>query len=181
MTQTLQQLEERIEALEDQLEADQLTPGVFSLNAKGQVEEKLTGTLEAKGIHFGGSGAESLNTIEWGTGNKSCQIIGVAGGAISRIELLTTKEAAKALVEIVASENLPHKSRVLLKAGPTNYIQIDAALNVEIGAETSKIGLYQTAPVAQAAAIPSPAAELAALKTAVDEIRVALKNIGITK
>lgn len=43
-----------------------------------------------------------------------------------------------------------------------------------------KIGLYGVAPVARAAAITSPAAELAALKTAVDAIRVALTNIGVT-
>jgi hypothetical protein len=49
------------------------------------------------------------------------------------------------------------------------------------GAESGKkLGFYGVAPVARAAAIASPAAELAALKTAVDAIRVALTNMGIT-
>jgi hypothetical protein len=42
------------------------------------------------------------------------------------------------------------------------------------------IGFYAVAPVARAAAIASPTADVAALKTAVDALRVALTNIGIT-
>jgi hypothetical protein len=44
-----------------------------------------------------------------------------------------------------------------------------------------KVSLYKgVTPVVQAAAITSPAAELAALKTAVDALRVAVKGVGIT-
>jgi hypothetical protein len=50
MTATLQELEQRLTALEQATAADQLQPGVFSLNAKGQIEEKLKGTLEASGV-----------------------------------------------------------------------------------------------------------------------------------
>jgi hypothetical protein len=42
------------------------------------------------------------------------------------------------------------------------------------------VGFNGAAPVAKASAITSPAAELASLKTAVDAIRVALTNVGIT-
>lgn len=42
------------------------------------------------------------------------------------------------------------------------------------------VGFNGAVPVAKASAISSPAAELAALKTAVDAIRVALTNVGIT-
>jgi hypothetical protein len=42
------------------------------------------------------------------------------------------------------------------------------------------VGFNGAAPVAKAGAITSPAAELAPLKTAVDAIRVALTNVGIT-
>jgi hypothetical protein len=47
---SIDELLRRIEALEQQLAADQLQPGAFSLNTKGELEEKLKGTLEAKGI-----------------------------------------------------------------------------------------------------------------------------------
>ncbi len=50
MTRTLQELDEAIAALEQGASADQLTPGVFSINSQGQVEEKLSGRLEALGI-----------------------------------------------------------------------------------------------------------------------------------
>lgn len=42
------------------------------------------------------------------------------------------------------------------------------------------VGLNGNGPTAKAAAIASPTADAAALKTAVDAIRVALTNIGIT-
>lgn len=42
------------------------------------------------------------------------------------------------------------------------------------------VGFNGAAPVAKAGAISSPAAELAPLKTAVDAIREAIKNVGIT-
>lgn len=48
------------------------------------------------------------------------------------------------------------------------------------GLAQMRAGFYNAAPVAKAAAIASPAADAAALKTAVDAIRTALKNIGIT-
>jgi hypothetical protein len=50
----------------------------------------------------------------------------------------------------------------------------------QIRVEEAKLGFYGVAPVARAGAISSPAAEVAPLKTAVDAIRVALTNVGIT-
>lgn len=47
-------------------------------------------------------------------------------------------------------------------------------------AAAQKLAVYGATPVIQASAIGSPAAESAALKTAVDAIRVAIKNFGIT-
>jgi hypothetical protein len=51
MSATLAELEERVAALEEATLADQLTPGVFSLNAAGQIEERLSGFLEAQGVN----------------------------------------------------------------------------------------------------------------------------------
>lgn len=45
----------------------------------------------------------------------------------------------------------------------------------------TKTGLNGATPVAKAAAITSPAAELAALKTAVDKLREVVKNVGLTE
>lgn len=77
----------------------------------------------------------------------------------------------------------------------TGTAQGDSGLNFtagkifHIGAQTKTsllrvsetgVGFNGAAPVAKAGAISSPAAELAALKTAVDAIRVALTNVGVT-
>jgi hypothetical protein len=47
-------------------------------------------------------------------------------------------------------------------------------------ASTAKVGFYGATPVVQAVAITTPTADVTALKTAVDAIRVALTNVGIT-
>jgi hypothetical protein len=79
MTQTLEQLEARIQTLEQSTSApDQLTPSVFSLNAAGEVEEKLSGKLEAKGIVFeeGEEGKEEAkHSIKWFDGALNSQTI----------------------------------------------------------------------------------------------------------
>lgn len=77
----------------------------------------------------------------------------------------------------------------------TGTAQGDVGLNftagktLHIGAQTKTsllrvnetgVGVNGATPVAKASAITSPAAELAALKTAVDAIREAIKNFGIT-
>lgn len=78
----------------------------------------------------------------------------------------------------LASVSAPHASNVV----------IDNAAGIALGHTGGKIGFMGATPVARAAAIPSPSApsagyvqaEAAAMKTAVDAIRVALTNIGIT-
>lgn len=77
----------------------------------------------------------------------------------------------------------------------TGTVQGDTGINFNagkifhIGAQTKEsklrvsetgVGFNGATPVAKASAISSPAAEAAALKTAVDAIREAIKNIGIT-
>ncbi len=68
-------------------------------------------------------------------------------------------------------------------------IQISDGKNIQLGKTTGnsfgteitqKISLYGVTPVIQASAISSPSAEVNSLKTAVDAIRVAQTNIGIT-
>jgi hypothetical protein len=51
---------------------------------------------------------------------------------------------------------------------------------LQLGSAGSSIGLYGTAGVTRAAAIASPAADVASLKTAVDLLRAAVAGVGIT-
>jgi hypothetical protein len=53
--------------------------------------------------------------------------------------------------------------------------------NKELRLYTTKLGFYGVTPVARAAAIGEPAESLGSLKTAVNAIRTALKNVGITE
>jgi hypothetical protein len=64
-------------------------------------------------------------------------------------------------------------------AGKVFHIGAQAKTSLFRVSETG-VGFNGAAPVAKAGAIGSPAAELAALKTAVDAVRVALTNVGIT-
>lgn len=67
-------VDQRLQALEKQVEKlmghqDQITPNAFAINSKGQIEEKLTGTLEALGIKFKPATEKGVATssITWGT------------------------------------------------------------------------------------------------------------------
>lgn len=78
-------------------------------------------------------------------------------------------------------------NQVVLSAGHASAgVQLRAAGNgtygttVRVNANDTGVGFYGATPVARAAAIASPAADVAELKTAVDAIRVALSAIGIT-
>jgi len=60
-------------------------------------------------------------------------------------------------------------------------IQVGLTTGTKIGtAITQKLSVYGVTPVVQAGAISSPSADVASLKTAVDAIRTALINFGIT-
>lgn len=61
---TLESLAARVAALES-VQADQLVPGVFSLNNAGELEEKLSGKLEAKGINFNIEAPGEARYIQW--------------------------------------------------------------------------------------------------------------------
>lgn len=60
-------------------------------------------------------------------------------------------------------------------------IQVAKSTGSSIGTETTqKLSVYGVTPVVQAAAIDAPSENSASLKVAVDKIRVALTNFGIT-
>lgn len=63
----------------------------------------------------------------------------------------------------------------------TRNIVLSATTGTKIGtATTQKLGFYNKAPIVQPAAITSPANNVDALKTAVDALRAALTNLGLT-
>lgn len=83
-------------------------------------------------------------------------------------------EAAKA-VALGAGEVRFGEDTILFRGAEK---QLATTTDLKVG---GKFAMGGNAPVAKAAAIASPAAEAAALKTAVDAIRAALKNLGVTE
>lgn len=69
-------------------------------------------------------------------------------------------------------------NRLVIANNPTRSL-IEGTMS-EVAA-TQELGFYGVAPVKRHAAIASPAETLASLKTAVDALREAVKNIGITE
>ena len=62
----LAELRQRVDKLEGRPVADQLSPGVFSLNAQGKIEELLSGHLSAQGVDFVEQAAAfAPNSIRW--------------------------------------------------------------------------------------------------------------------
>lgn len=88
------------------------------------------------------------------------------------ITLAPGTQRAAILASTLFSVQIRPKPDVLngLASAPDSRLEISA----------TGVGLNGNAPVAKAAAIASPTADSAALKTAVDAIRAALTNIGIT-
>jgi hypothetical protein len=77
----------------------------------------------------------------------------------------------------------------LFRVGPTGNLFLADGATIGLGtgtgtkigtATTQKLGFFNKAPIVQPTAITSPSAELASLKTAVDAIRTALTNLGLT-
>lgn len=80
LEQQVQALEQRLNDLEQQLVADQLVPGVFSLNAAGGIEEILSGKLMAQGVELpqGNSGSFKKgdpDLVGWFEGTELKEIV----------------------------------------------------------------------------------------------------------
>lgn len=89
------------------------------------------------------------------------------------ISIKDTQDQAIAIAPTGAAGAIVWGGAVKISPVSTDGLQI-------LSSSAHKLGLYGKAPVAQAAAIASPTADLTSLKTSVDAIRTALKNIGIT-
>lgn len=148
---TLDELEERIEALEE-AQADQLVPAVFTINENGEIEEKISGEIEAKGITFnegvstdtGKAKAESQ--IIWNDAGEQPETIrGVrthhaiapfgfdhalsmtsqVGNLLAQLELDVYKPAGSAkLLASAGEEGALHQLTILDALGKSSFVQL---------------------------------------------------------
>ena len=87
---------------------------------------------------------------------------------------------------MVIIKDLELKARLILGAGSS--LDLSGTSQLKLGNAATTIGLYGATPVAKAGAIATPnpqtgayvQADVQSLKTAIDAIRTALTNIGIT-
>lgn len=113
-----------------------------------------------------------------------------AGGGGVLLNYLQDSAAAKGYLDLsIAGVNFMVENRVTtnvnlavraVAAQTADLFQCDNAGVKLLRVGPGGVGLNGNAPTAKAAAIASPTADVAALKTAVDAVRVALTNIGIT-
>jgi len=98
--QRIAQLEQKVQALEGH--QDQITPGAYSINSEGKIEEKLTGHLEAQGIDLPlGSGEPSR--ITWGaSGRQGVIFTGPSGASGAVLQMMAYSETEQTLLDLAA-------------------------------------------------------------------------------
>lgn len=146
---TLEQLAQRITQLEERLGASSLAPNAFSLNSKGELEEHLSGTLEAKGIIMPATvGVGSESQIRWKSSNGGALIAEMHGsidgghesGRLTLGAFYKYQEAGveAAEIEIDAFEGISLKvledtqsarATLLNAAGESSFLQAAGALS----------------------------------------------------
>jgi hypothetical protein len=134
--QRLAEAEAKIEALEGH--QDQITPGAYSLNSKGQVEEKLQGLLEAAGIIFPASTEPGpAASIIWeNKGTTTGSILSWLSGGVAALRMFSEGAWGKATLEsfqepgegrLTASVN-GDRVTLLNQLGESSFPRLDGAL-----------------------------------------------------
>jgi len=145
----------------------------------------------------GGAGGVFIGLEEKNFAGEQLLEVGYAESALDPGVVFGTGQGKS--VSIMAIRNSTGNAKVFASNAVNGFLtgtaQGDTGINFtagkifHIGAQTKTsllrvsetgVGFNGAAPVAKAGAIASPAAEVAPLKTAVDAIRVALTNVGIT-
>jgi hypothetical protein len=93
---TIAEIEEQLKQLRQLVVRDQLSSNAYSLNAKGELEEKLTGHLQAQGITLPAqSSGRSEATIEWvnAGGARIAEIVGSDEDDVEDLTLRTGVES----------------------------------------------------------------------------------------
>lgn len=167
-----------------------------------QAGKALTGGGENVLVGLGAAAALTTGSenVAIGTSALSTSTVGKGNVAVGSAALLQATGNKNVAVGIAAGLSCTGSSNIFIgnEAGEaagavSNKLYIDvtntatplilgdfATSSLTLSRAGGKVGLYGVAPVAQAAAIASPAETLAALKTAVDGIRAAIKGVGIT-
>lgn len=141
-------LEERIAELERQVaklegEQDQITPNAYSIGPKGEVNETLTGFLNARGISFPPTTAPAPNaSIAWedGKGGDAAEISSWALGGATHLSMFSNGpwgEAILASYQIAAEAQLYayvnfHLAVILDQEGRSSFPQLDAGFGNKV-------------------------------------------------
>lgn len=150
MTETLEQLEQRIRALEEGQAADQLQPGTFYLNTKGELEEKLSGKLTTTGIIFPDAKKEENDSIVWAALPNGAYLSGSAGSLEGGAEnegsfasLNRECDGTEASVKAVArTETIGGVTLIIDAEGHSNFVQWSGA----VSSKRLLAGTYEGAP-----------------------------------
>lgn len=127
--------------------------------------------IEGIGLSPGGAGTPFL--ISRASPTMQC------GGVTRRVNITESGLTAQrtftfpdATVKLIGENAvMTENANIVLSSGTGNKIGT---------ATTQKLGFFNKAPIVQPTAITSPAADVASLKTAVDALRTALTNLGLT-
>jgi hypothetical protein len=104
-----------------------------------------------------------------------------AGAVITANNTLTLPIITDTLVAKTTTDILTNKTVTGLSVTDASDIVLGTTTGTKIGTSTTqKLGFYNKAPVVQAAAITTPTSDTVGTKVAIDAIRVALTNLGLT-
>jgi hypothetical protein len=143
-------------------------------------------TAGAERLRIAPDGALSTNGVSAFTGT-GLQISQRVAGVASNLVLQNTHQADGDRAQIAMSDSVRHFA--VLQATFTSSANAGAlSLQVRRGStlvervrvDQNGVGLNGVAPVARAPAIPSPSSDTAGTKAAIDAIRTALTNLGVT-
>jgi hypothetical protein len=132
----------------------------------------------------GGKGFNALLVAGQDFGAQISTSLNTGGGYCLKLVKENTEGGNAAIIVnkgTGATLKLENAAGLLLEFDKLANIVGNTGEGTKIGtATTQKLGFWNATPVTRPAAITSPAAELASLKTAVDAIRETLKTIGLT-
>ena len=133
---TLEELDVAVSSLEKATAADQLVPGVFSLDEEGALQEKLRGTLEALGITLP-LGQEAVEKI---TDESKILWLNPSGETISSLHAIRETISSSNIVSLDVKSGLAGVGKpatLILSAADelTEYKKLEFAGRVPIGGE----------------------------------------------